>query len=190
MEGIAGGLWQILACEVLAGRGHRLPVLSEYVSYVVLAPFVGPEEAAEAIARSRDTGGVLEPPSGVSATNGTPAADGTHAVNGTPSTNGAHAANGDARGQRAHGQRAHSNSNGNGTPSTNGTRTANGHAVNGGTPSTNGSHAANGAHAANGTNGDSPAAEDYRRLAERRSAKCVNTTPTSTDSTITTIKGA
>ena len=43
-------------------------------------------------------------------------------------------------------------------------------------------------------NGTTPAGEredeDYRRLAERRSAKCVNTTPTSTDSTITTIKGA
>jgi AcrR family transcriptional regulator len=132
VEGIAGALWQILACEVLAGRGHRLPVLSEYVSYVILTPFVGPEEAAEAIVCSRDAG--------------TPSTNGTHAVNGTLSTNGTRAVNG--------------------TPAT------------------------NGIHAANGTNGASSAAEDYRRLAERRSAKCVNTTPTSTDSTITTIKGA
>jgi AcrR family transcriptional regulator len=123
VEGVAGALGQILTCEVLAGRGHRLPVLSEYVSYVVLAPFLGPEASAEAIARSRAAG--------------SPATNGTHAVNGTPATNGTHAANG-----------------------------------------------------TNGTNGSSPAAEDYRRLAERRSAKCVNTTPTSTESTITTIKGA
>ncbi len=153
VEGIAGALWQILACEVLAGRGHRLPVLTEYVSYVILTPFVGPEEAAEAIVRSRDADASASPLPG--------SPNGTHAVNGKPATNGAHAVNG--------------------TLSTNGT-----HAVNG-KPATNGAHAVNGT---NGTNGSGSAAEDYRRLAERRSAKCVNTTPTSTDSTITTIKGA
>ncbi len=116
VEGLAGALWQILTCEVLAGRGHRLPVLSEYISYVILTPFVGPEEAAEAIVRSRDAG--------ASSTNDTPA------VNGTLPTNGAHAANG----TRA----------ANGTPSTNGTHVVSStHAVNG-APSTNGAHAANG----------------------------------------------
>ncbi len=53
VEGIAGGLWNILYCEALAGRGHRLPLLSEYISYVVLTPYVGPEEAVEAIVGSR-----------------------------------------------------------------------------------------------------------------------------------------
>ncbi len=109
IEGIAGGLWNILYCEALAGRGHRLPLLSEYISYVVLTPYLGAEAAAEAIVASR----------------------------------------------------AHQNG-----------------ASNGAVP----------------TNGKAPTGgqegEDYRRLAERRSAKCVNTTPTSTESTITTIKGA
>jgi AcrR family transcriptional regulator len=109
IEGIAGGLWNILYCEALAGRGHRLPLLSEYISYVVLTPYLGAEAAVEAIVASR----------------------------------------------------AHQNG-----------------ASNGAVP----------------TNGKAPTGgqegEDYRRLAERRSAKCVNTTPTSTESTITTIKGA
>jgi AcrR family transcriptional regulator len=109
VEGIAGALWQILNCEVLAGRGHRLPVLSEYVSHVILAPFMGPEAAVEAVVQLRE------------------------AVN------------------------------------------AAGPAANGGTPQNGSAAAAPGA--------------DYRRLAERRSAKYVNTTPTSTESAITTIKG-
>ncbi len=96
VEGIAGGLWNILYCEAIAGRGHRLPLLSEYVSYVVLTPYLGPEAAVRAIVASRPTA--------------------------------------TSRGERED--------------------------------------------------------EDYRRLAERRSAKCVNTTPTSAESTITTIKGA
>ena len=53
IEGIAGGLWNILYCEALAGRGHRLPLLSEYISYVVLTPYLGPEAAVEAIVGSR-----------------------------------------------------------------------------------------------------------------------------------------
>jgi AcrR family transcriptional regulator len=53
IEGIAGGLWNILYCEALAGRGHRLPLLSEFISYVVLTPYLGPEEAVEAIVGSR-----------------------------------------------------------------------------------------------------------------------------------------
>jgi AcrR family transcriptional regulator len=100
VEGIAGGLWQILNRELAAGRGHRLPLLTEYVSYVVLTPFIGPEESVATIIRSRP------------------------------------------------------------------------------------------AEAADGTNGAGPAAEAYRRLAERRSAEYVKTAPTSTESTITTINGA
>ncbi len=242
VEGIAGALWQILAGEVVAGRGHRLPVLSEYVSYVVLAPFVGPEEAAAAIVRSRAAEALAGPPSeapspgkaqlaaspngahaaangtrranGTPSTNGTrtagktPSANGTHAAYGAPSTNGTHAAGGTPSASEAHAANGKPSADetraASGTPSANGAHAANGtpstdgtHAA-GGTPSADGTHAADGtpstneAHAANGTNGrgPSPAEEDYRRLAERRSAKCVNTTPTSTESTITTIKGA
>jgi AcrR family transcriptional regulator len=165
VEGLAGALWQILACEVLAGRGHRLPVLSEYVSYVVLTPFVGPEEAAEAIVRSRDaeasSSNGTYATHGAPATNGVrpareaPAANGIHRTDGVHGTNGAHAANG--------------------THTTNGTRGAraiNGtHAVND-TPSSTGAH---GTHATNGTNGTNGASPPRRttgawRSAARRSA--------------------
>ncbi len=53
VEGIAGALWHTLYSEVVAGRGHRLPILAEYLSFVVLAPFLGPEEAVEAVIASR-----------------------------------------------------------------------------------------------------------------------------------------
>jgi AcrR family transcriptional regulator len=53
VEGIAGALWHTLYSEVVAGRGHRLPILGEYLSYVVLAPFIGPEEAVRAVLSSR-----------------------------------------------------------------------------------------------------------------------------------------
>jgi AcrR family transcriptional regulator len=53
VEGIAGALWHTLNSEVLAGQGHRLPALSEYLSYVVLTPFIGPDQAAWAVERSR-----------------------------------------------------------------------------------------------------------------------------------------
>jgi AcrR family transcriptional regulator len=53
VEGIAGALWHTLSSEVIAGRGHTLPALSEYLSYVVLTPFIGPDQAARAVQRSR-----------------------------------------------------------------------------------------------------------------------------------------
>lgn len=52
-EGIAGALWHTLYCEVMAGRGHRLPALGEYLSYVILTPFLGAEEAVATVLRSR-----------------------------------------------------------------------------------------------------------------------------------------
>ncbi|HEY3829525.1 MAG TPA: TetR/AcrR family transcriptional regulator [Solirubrobacteraceae bacterium] len=53
VEGVAGALWHTLYSEVVAGRGHRLPILAEYLSFVVLTPFIGPEEAVRAIVSSR-----------------------------------------------------------------------------------------------------------------------------------------
>ncbi|HVR05546.1 MAG TPA: TetR/AcrR family transcriptional regulator [Solirubrobacteraceae bacterium] len=53
LEAIAGALWHTFYCEVIAGRGHRLPQLSEYLSYVILAPFIGAEQAVAAIVNSR-----------------------------------------------------------------------------------------------------------------------------------------
>ncbi len=54
VEGIAGALWHILNCEVSAGRAHLLPALSDYLSYVVLAPFIGASEAAAVIVAWRN----------------------------------------------------------------------------------------------------------------------------------------
>jgi hypothetical protein len=54
-EGIAGALWHTLYCEVIAGRGHRLPALGEYLSYVTLTPFLGAEEAVATVLCSRAT---------------------------------------------------------------------------------------------------------------------------------------
>jgi AcrR family transcriptional regulator len=49
VEGVAGALWHTLNCEVTAGRAHLLPALSEYLSYIVLAPFIGASDAATVI---------------------------------------------------------------------------------------------------------------------------------------------
>jgi AcrR family transcriptional regulator len=162
VEGIAGGLWQVLNCEVTAGRGHRLPVLCEYVSYVILAPFLGPEAATRAIVRSRKIpANALPELASAAEAQLAGAAAGAHAGNGTQAA--------DGRAPAARGK-----------PPTNGK------------PATNGAPASNRpvAEGGAGANGSAPADEDYRRLAERRSAKCVKTTPTSAESTITTIKGA
>lgn len=175
VEGIAGGLWQILNCEVLAGRGHRLPVLSEYISYVVLAPFLGPEAAVQAIAESREA--LASPPPEAAS----PGAQLAGLANGAPTTNGAL---GTERISAANGKPA-----ANGHPAKMETSptpsSANGASV-GGEAATNGAAPTDEA----ATNGAAPTDEDYRRFADRRSAKCVSTTPTSTESTITTIKGA
>jgi AcrR family transcriptional regulator len=153
VEAIAGALWQILNCEVIAGRGHRLPVLSEYISYVVLAPFIGPEAAVEAITKSRKATASPRPE------------DVSHEG---------------SQGMEARPTRQPAPSTVNGAPGRMGTPPAL-------TPPARTPPAP---HTANGTNGSAPTGEDYRRLTDRRSAKCVNTTPTSTESTITTIKGA
>jgi AcrR family transcriptional regulator len=174
VEGIAGALWHILYREAVGGRGHRLPVLSEYISYVVLTPYLGPEAAVQAIAQARPAESTAPQAASAAqarlagAVNGKPPINGAPAAGRTPATNGAHA--------------SHGTPGANGVPATNGTHPTNGKSAVGATPNGNGNESA-------ATNGMPPAEEDYRRLAERRSAKCVNTTPTSTESTITTIKG-
>jgi AcrR family transcriptional regulator len=61
VEGIAGALWHTLSSEVVAGRGHRLPILAEYLSYVVLTPFIGSEEAMRTIVDSRPAAPAASP---------------------------------------------------------------------------------------------------------------------------------
>ncbi len=91
-DAITGALWQILNRETLAGRGHRLPALSEYVAYVVLTPYLGPEAAVAAIVSSRAAGaeeiplvaGATPLHQGATTTNGSAAAtNGRAAHNGT-----------------------------------------------------------------------------------------------------------
>jgi AcrR family transcriptional regulator len=49
---ISGALAYTLHTEAMAGRIHLLECLSDYLSYVVLAPFIGPERAAQTIAQN------------------------------------------------------------------------------------------------------------------------------------------
>ncbi len=193
IEGIAGGLWNILYCEALAGRGHRLPLLAEYISYVVLTPYLGAEAAVEAIVASRAhhagaSNGAAAP------LNGNGPAGKLNAVHGSVPAGEQITANGSApageqitpNGPVSAGEQSKAN----GPVSAGEQSKANGLVPAGQTPRNRSATAGKPAPG----NGSAPAGreegEDYRRLAERRSAKCVNTTPTSTESTITTIKGA
>lgn len=45
VEGIAGAFMHAVRCQVSGGRIQLLPALSDYLSYVVLAPYIGAEEA-------------------------------------------------------------------------------------------------------------------------------------------------
>jgi TetR/AcrR family transcriptional regulator len=44
-EGIAGAFLHAVRCQVSGGRVQLLPALSDYLSYIVLAPYIGAEEA-------------------------------------------------------------------------------------------------------------------------------------------------
>lgn len=46
VQGVAGALSHTIRCQVASGQIQLLSVLSDYLTYIVLAPFVGAEEAA------------------------------------------------------------------------------------------------------------------------------------------------
>ena len=48
-EAIVGALWHTVRCHVADGRVGLLAALSDHLSFVALAPFVGAEAAVEAI---------------------------------------------------------------------------------------------------------------------------------------------
>jgi AcrR family transcriptional regulator len=50
-EAIVGGVFELLHDYILRGHTRRLPELANHVSYIALAPFIGREAAAEAIAQ-------------------------------------------------------------------------------------------------------------------------------------------
>ncbi len=49
VEGAAGAIWHTVRCQVTNGQIHLLPALADYLSYVVLAPLIGAEAAAEVV---------------------------------------------------------------------------------------------------------------------------------------------
>ncbi|HYM54122.1 MAG TPA: TetR/AcrR family transcriptional regulator [Solirubrobacteraceae bacterium] len=49
LEGVAGAIWHTVRCQVTGGRIQLLPALSDYLAYVVLAPFIGADAAVEAV---------------------------------------------------------------------------------------------------------------------------------------------
>jgi AcrR family transcriptional regulator len=49
VHGVAGAISHTVRCQVASGRVQLLPALSDYLSYVVLAPFIGAEAAVEVV---------------------------------------------------------------------------------------------------------------------------------------------
>jgi AcrR family transcriptional regulator len=49
VEGVGGAIWNTVRCQVASGRVQLLPALSDYLSYVVLAPFIGADAAVEVL---------------------------------------------------------------------------------------------------------------------------------------------
>jgi TetR/AcrR family transcriptional regulator len=48
-EGIEGAIWHMIYCQTTNGATGSLPELSDYLAYVVLAPFLGAEQAARIV---------------------------------------------------------------------------------------------------------------------------------------------
>ncbi|HEV7584631.1 MAG TPA: TetR/AcrR family transcriptional regulator [Solirubrobacteraceae bacterium] len=57
VEGVGGAIWHMVRCQVASGRVQLLPALSDYLSYVVLAPFIGAEAAVEVVSEDRSPRG-------------------------------------------------------------------------------------------------------------------------------------
>lgn len=52
-EGIEGAIWHTIYCQTANGGTDALPELSDHLAYVVLAPFLGAEEAARIVTEER-----------------------------------------------------------------------------------------------------------------------------------------
>jgi AcrR family transcriptional regulator len=53
LEAVTGAVWAIITSYVSNGRLQRLPCLVDYLTFTVLAPYIGPKEAVEAIQAAR-----------------------------------------------------------------------------------------------------------------------------------------
>lgn len=49
VEGVAGAIWHTIRCQVANGQIHLLPALADYLTYIVLTPFIGADAAAEVV---------------------------------------------------------------------------------------------------------------------------------------------
>jgi AcrR family transcriptional regulator len=54
-EGIEGAIWHTIHSQVARGGTDSLPALSDHLAYVVLAPYIGADEAAEIVTESRSS---------------------------------------------------------------------------------------------------------------------------------------
>src|ERR1700729_2106435 len=52
-EGIEGAIWHTIYAQTTGGGTGALPELSDYLAYVVLAPFLGAEQAAQIVTEQR-----------------------------------------------------------------------------------------------------------------------------------------
>jgi AcrR family transcriptional regulator len=52
-EGIEGAIWHTIYCQTASGGTGALPELSDYLAYVVLAPYLGAEQAARLVTEDR-----------------------------------------------------------------------------------------------------------------------------------------
>ncbi|HTC72982.1 MAG TPA: hypothetical protein VK655_08845, partial [Solirubrobacteraceae bacterium] len=52
-EAVAGALWHTIRCQVAGGRIELLVAVSDHLSCVVLAPFIGAEAAIEIVTEER-----------------------------------------------------------------------------------------------------------------------------------------
>jgi AcrR family transcriptional regulator len=52
-EAVAGAIWHTARCQVGAGRVPLLAALSDHLTYIVLAPYIGAEAAAEILTEER-----------------------------------------------------------------------------------------------------------------------------------------
>jgi AcrR family transcriptional regulator len=55
-ERVGGAIWHTVRCQVASGRTRLLPAMSDYLSYVVLATFIGAEAAVEVVSDAPTSG--------------------------------------------------------------------------------------------------------------------------------------
>lgn len=49
VEGVAGAIWHTIRCQVASGQIDLLPALADYLTYVVLTPFIGADAATDIV---------------------------------------------------------------------------------------------------------------------------------------------